>query len=228
MAVYVIGDLHLSLSGNKAMDQFPGWEGYVRRMEQNWQSTVLPQDTVVLAGDSSWGMSLQEALEDFRFIHRLPGRKVLLKGNHDYWWTTRSKLERFWSENGLDSLFMLHNNSIVADGLVLCGSRGWIFDDSEPADAKVIAREAMRLEASLNYPQPPELERVVFLHYPPVYGAATAPQILEILQRYHIRRCFYGHLHGPAGAYALNGEYQGTLFRLVSADFIEFAPIKLD
>lgn len=228
MAVYAIGDLHLSLTGDKAMDSFPGWENYVSRIEENWLKIIRPEDTVVLVGDISWGMSLEESLEDFRFIDRLPGRKILLKGNHDYWWTTRSKIERFWQEHGLNSLVMLHNNSIVAENLVICGSRGWIFDDSEPADAKVMAREVGRLQASIGYPQPPALEKVVFLHYPPIYGEARALQILDILQQYQIQRCFYGHLHGPSGQYAFQGAFQGTQFRLVSADFIKFAPIKLD
>ena len=123
MAVYTISDLHLSLSGDHSMDVFPGWQGYVERIEQNWREHITDADTVVLPGDTSWGLSLEESLADFAFIDRLPGKKILLKGNHDYWWTTKNKMERFFSEHGLNSLQILHNNSVVVEGMAICGSR---------------------------------------------------------------------------------------------------------
>ncbi len=149
MAVYTISDLHLSLSGDHSMDVFPGWQGYVERIEQNWREHITDADTVVLPGDTSWGLSLEESLADFAFIDRLPGKKILLKGNHDYWWTTKNKMERFFSEHGLNSLQILHNNSVVVEGMAICGSRGWLFETGEAFDAKIINREAIRLELSL-------------------------------------------------------------------------------
>ena len=169
MALYVIGDLHLSLSGDKSMDIFPGWHNYVDRIQQNWLAKIRPEDTVVLAGDTSWGMSFAEAKADFEFVNALPGQKIILKGNHDYWWATMNKMNAFFAENGFDTLHILHNNHYLVEGVCICGSRGWLFDQGEPADQKVIAREAGRLEASiLSAGDIPE-EKVVFLHYPPCY-----------------------------------------------------------
>ena len=164
MALYVIGDLHLSLSGDKSMDIFPGWHNYVDRIQQNWLAKIRPEDTVVLAGDTSWGMSFAEAKADFEFVNALPGQKIILKGNHDYWWATMNKMNAFFAENGFDTLHILHNNHYLVEGVCICGSRGWLFDQGEPADQKVIAREAGRLEASiLSAGDIPE-EKVVFLH----------------------------------------------------------------
>ena len=140
MALFVMGDLHLSLSSDKSMDIFGGWENYVERIKENWNREVSPEDTVVVPGDISWAMSLKEAGADFRYIHELPGRKIILKGNHDYWWTTAAKMNNFLAENGFDSIFILHNNHYAYENYGICGTRGWINDDSEPADAKVLAR----------------------------------------------------------------------------------------
>lgn len=225
MALYVIGDLHLSLSGNKSMDIFSGWHDYVQRIETNWRAKVRPEDTVVLAGDTSWGMSFAEAAADFAFIDALPGQKIILKGNHDYWWATLNKMNNFFAENGWNTLHILHNNYYLAEGVCICGSRGWLFDQGEPADQKVIAREAGRLEASiLSAAHRPE-EKVVFLHYPPVYGEQLSPEMVDVLLKYGIRRCYYGHIHGSGCGYALNGEYMGIDFRLISADHIRFDPV---
>ena len=138
MAVYTMGDLHLSLNSNKSMDIFPGWHDYVRRIEENWRAKITDADTVVLPGDSSWGESLEEALSDFQFLNGLPGRKILLKGNHDYWWNTKSKTTGFFEERGLNTLEILNNNSVVIDEIAVCGSRGWILENGEPFDDKII------------------------------------------------------------------------------------------
>ncbi len=227
MALYVIGDLHLSLSGNKSMDIFPGWKDYVQKIETNWRAKVRPEDTVVLAGDTSWGMSFAEARADFAFIDVLPGQKIILKGNHDYWWATLNKMNHFFAENEFHTLHILHNNHYLAEGVCICGSRGWLFDQGEPADQKVIAREAGRLEASiLSAIHQPE-EKVVFLHYPPVYGEQLSPEMVDVLLKYGIKRCYYGHIHGSGCSYALNGEYMGIDFRLISADHIRFDPVQI-
>ena len=227
MAVFAIGDLHLSLSAKKPMDVFRGWENYLQRLTDHWQALVQPQDTVVLAGDISWGMSLEEALEDFLFLQRLPGRKVLIKGNHDYWWTTVKKMESFFAANGLDSLSILHNNCVAADGLVLCGTRGWIFEKGVPQDQKVAAREAQRLQTSLQAAQNYPGEKVVFLHYPPLYCGERAQSMLDLLAQFGITRCYYGHIHAAGCQHAFNGLYEGTRFQLISADYLQFRPVRI-
>lgn len=228
MALFVMGDLHLSLSSDKSMDIFGGWENYVERIKGNWNREVSPEDTVVVPGDISWAMSLKEAVADFRYIHELPGRKIILKGNHDYWWTTAAKMNNFLAENGFDSIFILHNNHYAYEKYGICGTRGWINDDSEPADAKVLAREAQRLETSIASAENAGLEPLVFLHYPPLYGNEYNPDLLEVMYRHNIKQCWYGHIHGRKGHQnAVNGERDGIVFQLVSADYVQFCPVKI-
>ena len=228
MALFVMGDLHLSLSSDKSMDIFGGWENYVERIKENWNREVSPEDTVVVPGDISWAMSLKETVADFSYIHELPGRKIILKGNHDYWWTTAAKMNNFLAENGFDSIFILHNNHYAYESYGICGTRGWINDDSEPADAKVLAREAQRLETSIASAENAGLEPLVFLHYPPLYGNEYNPDLLEVMYRHNIKRCWYGHIHGRKGHQnAVNGERDGIVFQLVSADYVQFCPVKI-
>ncbi len=223
-----MGDLHLSLSSDKSMDIFGGWENYVERIKENWNREVSPEDTVVVPGDISWAMSLKEAVADFRYIHELPGRKIILKGNHDYWWTTAAKMNNFLAENGFNSIFILHNNHYAYENYGICGTRGWINDDSEPADAKVLAREAQRLETSIASAENAGLEPLVFLHYPPLYGNEYNPDLLEVMYRHNIKRCWYGHIHGRKGHQnAVNGERDGIVFQLVSTDYVQFCPVKI-
>lgn len=226
MAIYTIGDLHLSLGCEKPMDIFPGWQGYMEKLERHWNTLVRPEDTVVLAGDTSWAMKLEDTVADFSFLQRLPGQKLLLKGNHDYWWTTVKKMERFLQENGFDSLHILHNNSILAEGLAVCGTRSWMFDVGEAHDEKVMNRELGRLRASLDAVQE-GAERVAFLHYPPVYPNANAQQVIDLLKEYNVKRCFYGHLHGNAIRFAVQGMVDGIEYRLISADALAFCPYKI-
>jgi len=226
MAIYTIGDLHLSLGCEKPMDIFPGWQGYMEKLERHWNTLVRPEDTVVLAGDTSWAMKLEDTVADFSFLQRLPGQKLLLKGNHDYWWTTVKKMEHFLQENGFDSLHILHNNSILAEGLAVCGTRSWMFDVGEAHDEKVMNRELGRLRASLDAAQE-GAERVAFLHYPPVYPNANAQQVIDLLKEYNVKRCFYGHLHGNAIRFAVQGMVDGIEYRLISADALAFCPYKI-
>lgn len=227
MAVFTIGDLHLSLGADKRMDIFSGWENYVERIERHWRETVGEEDTVVLAGDISWGMSLEGALNDLRFLERLPGKKLLVKGNHDYWWATGAKMQGFFEQNGLNSFSLLHNNAYPCEGAVLCGSRGWLFERGEAHDRKILLREAMRLELSLKAGEAFPGERIVFLHYPPIYGEEVSPEIIEVLHRYQVGRCYYGHIHSAGCSRALCGEWDGINFQLVSADFLRFRPLKI-
>lgn len=225
MAIFVIGDLHLSMDGKKSMEVFPGWEHYMQRLEENWRAAVQPEDVVVLLGDTSWAMSLQDTRQDFAFLHALPGKKVLIKGNHDYWWTTMAKMERFFAEQGWDDFTFLHNNCVMQDGLALCGTRSWMFDAAAVQDEKVMARECGRLRMSLQAAG--DAEKVVFLHYPPIYPNANAQEVVSILHEFGVKRCFYGHLHGGSIRYAVQGCVDGVEYRLVSADSLRFCPVKI-
>ncbi len=226
MALFVLGDTHLSLGGAKPMDVFPGWNGYVEKLEANWRKLVKPEDTVVLAGDISWSMRLADTRKDFAFLNGLPGQKLIMKGNHDYWWSTANKMNAFFRAEGFDTLRLLHNNSYTVDGYALCGTRGWLFDADEPHDEKVMNREIGRLRLSLQAAEPGK-EKLVFLHYPPVYTGADAPEIVAVLKEYGIKRCFYAHLHGKAIRFAVQGEVDGIRYKLVSADGLQFCPYKI-
>ena len=224
MALYAIGDTHLSLSVKKPMDVFGGaWSGYVEKLKKGFEH-LTEEDTVVLCGDLSWGMGLEEAKADFAFLDALPGgRKLMLKGNHDYWWNTASKMERFFNENGFSTLKILHNNCYLYGDIALCGTRGWFYE--ETGSQKVFQRELIRLEASLKAAG--EREKLCFLHYPPVYQGYTCPEIMKLLERYGVKRCFYGHLHGGSHRLAIEGTRNGVDYRLVAADFVDFIPVKV-
>lgn len=227
MSLYVMGDLHLSLNSDKSMEVFHGWENYTERIKENWENTVKDDDIVVLAGDTSWGMTLEESLEDFKFINNLPGKKVLIKGNHDYWWATVKKMEDFFRENNLDTFVILHNNCIPYGEYAVCGTRGWVNETKEPADAKVLAREAGRLRTSIECAVRQNLKPVVVLHYPPIFSANCNYDILQVMYDYGVRNCYYGHIHGRSSKYAINGERDGINFEFISSDFLQFKPKKI-
>lgn len=224
MSLFAIADTHLSLGTDKPMDIFKGWSGYVDKLMENWESTVSDSDTVVIAGDISWGMSLEGALDDFRFIDSLPGQKIILKGNHDYWWTTMRKMETFLNQNEMNTIRFLHNNTITVGDIAVCGSRGWFFDAEESADNKVLLREAGRLRTSINLAKETGLEPLVFLHYPPITQNMVCEEIYNVLLETGIKRCYYGHLHGPSMTRSINSVRDGIEFALISCDFLAFAP----
>lgn len=226
MALFAIADTHLSLGTNKPMTVFAGWDDYVSRLEKHWRLLVGPEDTVVIAGDVSWGISLAQAEQDFAFLHSLPGKKLLLKGNHDYWWTTRRQMDLFFEEHGFDSLRIVHNDAVEVDGVIaVCGSRGWFFDAEEDADRKVLLREAGRLRTSIQAAKKTGLEPVAFLHYPPLYADQICPEILQVLKDEGVTRCYYGHVHSVGIRQAVEGLVDGIEFRLISADALRFCPI---
>lgn len=226
MALYGIGDLHLSLGGNKPMDVFSGWDNYVERLCRNWENTVRPEDTVVLAGDISWAMKLEETEADFCFIHALPGRKILLKGNHDYWWSTAAKMQGYVAGKGFDTLHFLHNNAFALQNAAICGTRGWTLDADEAQDAKVQNRELGRLRLSL-LAAPAGAEKIAFLHYPPLCAGSHSTAMTALLHEFGVKRCYYGHLHSAAIQWAVQGVVDGVDYRLISADSVDFCPVPI-
>ncbi len=229
MSLYVIGDLHLTFSDpKKTMSVFSGWTDYQERIERNWLDTIKDEDTVVLAGDISWGMSLQQSLPDFQFIERMPGRKIILKGNHDYWWATKKKMEDFLKAEGINSVSILHNNHYQYEKYGICGTRGWVNMPGEVQDEKVLKREVQRLEASVQSAVNSGLEPLVFMHYPPIFASNFNYDILEVLYRYNIKECYYGHIHGrSAHDLCIKNTYDGINFHLIAGDYLQFTPEKV-
>lgn len=227
MALFAIADLHLSLGNKeKAMDVFPGWENYTRRLKENWDKLVGPQDTVVIAGDISWAMKLEETEADFSFLHERPGKKLLFKGNHDYWWSTRAKMERYFESMGLDDLEILHNSAYPVGEYAVCGTRGWMYNAASAEDLKIVNREAGRLNASLLEAEKLMKKPLVFLHYPPVYDNFVCEEILEVLHSHSIDTCYFGHIHGQqAVKRAYTGLFQGIDMRLIACDSLRFCPV---
>ena len=224
MALYAMGDLHLCLGAPKPMDVFGGaWVGYMEKLKQGL-SVITEKDTLVLMGDLSWALDLSSAVADFAWINEIPGRKIILKGNHDYWWSTQAKFTKFCLENGFSDLNLLNNNCYFYDDWAICGTRGWFFEEERSGDhdEKVFRRELIRLEASLKAAG--DREKMVFLHYPPRYKGYTCREILDLLKSYGVRRCFYGHLHGASHKLAMEGTWDGIEYRLLSADYLDFQP----
>ncbi len=227
MSLYTLSDLHLSLGTDKPMDCFRGWDNYVQLIKTRWEELVTEQDTVVLPGDLSWAMKLEETAKDMAFINALPGKKVLVKGNHDLWFTTKTKVENYFVAQGFDTLQVLFNSCVEYEDYVLCGTRGWINEQGEAVDKKILNREAGRLRLSLQAGVKTGKTPIVFLHYPPIYGDQICYEMIEVLQEFGVKRCYYGHLHGSSFQYAINGERHGIHFQLVSCDFVQFTPQKV-
>lgn len=233
MAVFTIADLHLSNSTNKPMDIFgPKWENHAERLRENWQNLVRPEDTVIIAGDISWGMRTDDALSDLQFIESLNGKKIIAKGNHDYWWQTMKKLYEVRDSISATSIDFLFNNAYKVENFIICGTRGWFPEDNySPDDEKIVNREAERLRTSilqgLKLKEENEAcEILVFLHYPPAYGSVRCEKICEVLHQYQIKRVFYGHLHGAQKS-KLVYQIAGASLTLVSADWIGFTPLEI-
>ena len=235
MAVFVLSDLHLSTNAgtDKSMEVFGAkWKDYINRIKTNWNRLVDPLDTVVVNGDISWAMTLDEARSDFEFLNSLNGIKIISKGNHDFWWSTLSKVNAFFEENKIDNVKILHNNAYAAQEFVICGSRGWYNDDKistmpKTADyQKIVSREASRIKTSLKEGEKlnPDFEKVVFLHFPPVWGDFVCEEILSVLKEFGVKRCYFGHIHGLYDIPA-SFEHDGIKFIMTSADFLNFIPL---
>ena len=235
MSIYVMADLHLDIKSNeKSMEIFGNrWQNYVTKIKNNWSHLVTDNDTVIIPGDVSWALSLNDSLYDLRWIDELPGKKIILKGNHDFWWATQSKMNRFLDENNIKTISILNNNAYCVEDHIVCGSRGWFTDKSmqtvtQNVDySKIINREIIRLRMSLNeakkLQRDSEKEILVFLHFPPVWGDFRCEEILALLNEYNIKRVWFGHIHSnyTAATSFSDGEIS---FRLISADFLDFIP----
>lgn len=230
MRVFAISDLHLALAEDKPMDVFgAGWENYMLRIRQNWLQTVTPEDLILMPGDLSWATYLDNAVPDFNYINDLPGKKIISKGNHDYWWSTHSKLNQFIDKNGYD-IFFLQNNAFISDNLAIVGSRGWKNPEDEgfsPEDEKILNRELERLKLSLQYTEGFEGSIIAMLHYPPFSARGKPSGFVELMLEYKVDICVYGHLHGRSCSCAVEGSRDGILYRLVSADYLAFVPLLL-
>ncbi len=245
MSVFVISDLHLStnVSTNKSMEKFGDrWKNYTQKIQKNWNAVVSENDTVVIPGDISWASNLIEAESDLSYINLLNGKKLLGKGNHDYWWTTSKKMNDFFAEKGFSTMSLLYNNAYIVDRYVICGTRGWFPDEyrqiaTENTDCKkIINREAIRLKISLDCAvklQSQHFDRtgvrpdiLVFLHFPVVLGDFAITEFLDVLKSYNIEKCFYGHIHNN---YSLPRiiNYDNISFILTSSDFLNFYPLKI-
>ncbi len=237
MAIYAMADLHLSLTGNKPMDIFGArWQNYQQKIETAWKQTVTAADTVVIPGDISWGISLEESTQDLLFLDRLPGKKLIGRGNHDYWWATASKMDAFFAKNGITTIAYLHNCAHLVEGHILCGSRGWYFEGKQaPREAdhqKIVNRECLRLQMSLRAGEalaaqagilaPP----TVFLHFPPVFGDYLCRPLVEVLKAHGVTDCYYGHIHGNYEIPPVFS-FENIRFHIIAADYLQFCPKKV-
>lgn len=234
MSLFVIADTHLSESSGKPMDIFGyRWAGWTKKLCENWKNTVGENDTVVIPGDISWAMTLEEAKKDFLLLHSLPGKKIIGKGNHDFWWNTRKKNEEFFADNGITDILHLYNNSYEHEGCIICGCRGWYYDGKNAPQntdhEKIVMREAGRLKLSLESAKKfgEDKRKIAFFHFPPVFGGFVCRELVDVLHDYGVNECYYGHIHGKYDCEQVN-EYEGISFCMVSADYLDFTPYKIN
>ena len=228
MAIYALADLHLSFGTDKPMDIFgEAWGDYTEKIKTNWHSVVTNQDLVIIPGDVSWATYLEDTYNDFKFINELPGNKVILKGNHDYWWTTLSKMEKFLNENSFDTIKILNNTAIEFEDAAICGTRGWWYKEGRTEeDEKILDRERKRLVLALEEAVKLKKERIVVgLHYPPLDKDSANRDFFEIMKQYNVDTCVYGHLHSFSHKNAVVGEVEGIKLKLVAGDFVDFMPV---
>ena len=241
MSIYAIGDLHLSLNKEKPMDIFGGnWKNHEQKIKENWKNTVQDNDLVILPGDFSWEMHLKDMYNDFAYLNDLPGKKLLLKGNHDYWWTTLAKMREFLQENKFENIDFLYNNSYLFEDKIIAGTRGWALNDTENSN-KMNHREEERLKLSLqsgvdNFG---DREIICIMHYPPIIEEDNndannqnknlkVSNYVQIMKDYNVKTCLYGHLHGESHKEAFEGIIDGINFKLVSSDYLDFKLYKLE
>ena len=239
MALFTIADLHLSHGSDHAMDVFGSrWQNYVTKLEKSWRAVVGENDTVIIPGDISWALHLADAREDFAFLESLPGRKLLSKGNHDFWWETAAKLGRFFDENGFRSFSLLYNNAHIVEDFIVCGTRGWFLEEEQQQTvgkvdfAKIVNREVLRLQLSLQAAQKlrtgehAEKEILVFLHFPPVWNSFECREILDVLRAAGVERCYHGRIHGIYSKPMVQ-QLEGLKLINVASDFLNFVPLRI-
>lgn len=239
MSIYAISDLHLAKSIDKPMDIFgPGWSDYMTRLKRHWEEMVSVDDAVIIPGDVSWATYLAEIQADFDFIENLPGQKIISKGNHDYWWTSMNKLNQFMEERQYKTIHFMHNNAYEAENMIICGTRGWKCpgeDQFSDKDMKIYMRELQRLEISLKSAQEmknkgqngSDKEILVAMHFPPFTPEKKKSAFVDLMKEYGVKQCIYGHLHAHSIIGAVQGDVEDIHFKLVSADYLEFKPLKL-
>lgn len=233
MSIYIIGDLHLSFSVDKPMDIFGNnWENHAEKIKSNWLRKVKEDDTVILPGDFSWATYLEDTYKDFEFLNSLPGKKIMSKGNHDYWWTTVTSMKKYLKENNFDNIDFLYNNAYLVENKIIVGTRGWINSWKSQDNCKILKRENDRLKLSIEdglkkYGKDKEI--VAFIHYPPFYKESVPEEInfIKTLNKYNIKKCYYAHLHGESHREAIEGNVNGIEFKLVSSDYLKFDLLKL-
>lgn len=231
MAIYVIGDLHLSFSANKPMDIF-GWGNHSEKIKENWLKKVKDEDTVIMPGDFSWATYLEEAYEDFYFLSKLPGKKIMSKGNHDYWWSTVTSMNKYLKENNFENIEFLYNNSYLVEDKIIVGTRGWLNSWKSEENYKILKRENDRLKLSIQdgiKKFGEDKEMIAFIHYPPFYKENVPEEIdfIKTLKENNIKKCYYAHLHGDSHREAVEGDVNGIEFKLVSSDYLKFDLLKL-
>ena len=238
MSLFVIADLHLSSDGSKSMEIFGSrWTDYMNKLRKNWTAVVTPEDTVIVPGDISWGLKLEDAIDDLKFLDSLPGQKLIGKGNHDFWWSTASKMKVMMEEQGIKTIKLLYNNAYICEDCIVCGTRGWFVEENQQhtvgnADYnRIVNREVIRLRLSLDEAvklqrEHPEIPISVFLHFPPVWNGFVCREIVDVLHEYGIRSCYFGHIHG---AYHMprTTNFEGIDFVLTAADAIQFSPMPI-
>lgn len=234
MSVYVISDLHLSTNADKSMEVFgPRWQNYTQRLERNWRALIEPEDHVIIPGDISWGLTLEDAIPDLKFLDSLPGHKIIGKGNHDFWWQTLTKIKKAFAKHDISSIDILYNNSMIVENMIICGTRGWYNGDrsvsvNETDNQKIVNREAIRLRLSLQSAVAlrgdGDMPIAVFMHFPPVWSDTVCREILDVLHEFDITRCFFGHIHGNAEV-SREFIFEDVRFTLVSSDHLAFTPI---
>lgn len=234
MSLFSIADLHLSQTVNKPMDKFGSrWTDHTEKLIKRWKAVVTAKDTVIIPGDISWAISLEEALEDFRLIESLPGKKLIGKGNHDYWWGTLTKMYEFFEKNNINTIKFLYNNAYEVEDYIVCGTRGWYVEEKLQNETnadytKIVNRENQRLELCLKeaikLKGDSDKQILVYLHFPPIFKNFICNELIDTMKKYNVKNCYFGHIHG---LYSIGKsiEYDGILFTMISSDFLDFVPM---
>ncbi len=232
MSIYAISDLHLSFEENKPMDIFgENWENHQEKIRKNWLNTVKENDLVLLPGDISWAMYLNDTYKTFEYLENLPGKKLLLKGNHDYWWTTITSMRNYLKENKFNTIDFIYNNSYEFENCIICGTRGWTIADNDSENKKILNREVERLKISLNNAKEnfklQNKKIIVCLHYPPIKEDVVS-EFVNVMKDYNVDLCLYGHLHGTAQKEIKEGKIENIEFKMVSCDYTDFKLVKIN